>query len=254
MTFTKLTLGEPRLRGKAHGGPVAEPCTEDLVYGTNILRDPGFETQLSHDQIPGPDGEHFPEAVGIGTPPWALEWSASTFADPVFADIGDSIGWAIDDEDANGTWVISDINPRISTNHARLPAIGAVSTFLTPIGLRMCDSIPSGRQGGEHGVWTCRVEPGDFVQFSLWGVTSNVIDFREIIMYFRIFNETMDTEVEGSSDNLTADLLTTSYAQFSHDTIVPASGHYLMAIAQVTVHGFDAVNVDLDDMALEVQP
>lgn len=77
MTFSRLTLGDPRLKSKLRGGSVesTDPCKEPLQVG-EVLRDPGFEDlfALQEDRLQlGRFDDRFGEEGGAG---WI--WSEET--------------------------------------------------------------------------------------------------------------------------------------------------------------------------------
>lgn len=226
-------------------------CVEPLIYGANILDDPGIEQMASVG--PGPDGEDFPGEIGSGTPPWALEWAGGT------AFTGETT-WAVNTNfglvSANPGGIapcrfeLSTVNPRSGTYHARYtfdPDLnGGAGAELIPVGFEMCD--------GSGGVWTARVEPGDSVSFSIYAAASDVTTNPNIFMYPLIWNAGLDTEVLDGGSASFFSTLTTSYVEYTLNFVVPADGYYMLLAADVDPNGdLSVFHIDLDDATLSIQ-
>jgi len=66
MTYSHLTVGTSKIPARPPRGQ--PPCTEPVVYGSNVLKDPGFELQLSNFSG-GPEGSEIPGvSLGNGVP------------------------------------------------------------------------------------------------------------------------------------------------------------------------------------------
>ncbi len=161
MTFSRLTLGEPRLKSKLRGGEVANepPCAPPVSTGPSLLGDPGLENYFSltgrtEFSYRG-SGSDFPNRL------WPSDDTLAEEFDP-----GQTltIPWISMGSTAFHPWVLSTSNPRSGTYHARI---------------EQPQNDFSGRQLGVARIWPCealgvgnpgwRVSPGLVVTGSLWG-------------------------------------------------------------------------------------
>lgn len=133
MTFSRLTLGEPRLRGKVRGGPVGEVTCESqfasMANWSNTLG--GFEEVISATGG-GPNGDEIPFALaaddsGINIEAFRFQEGVVINNDWAEAPWG---GWCVrsgfstrtlyDSQYAVGNvWVASTASPATGTYHAR---------------------------------------------------------------------------------------------------------------------------------------
>ncbi len=248
MTFSRLTLGEPRLKSKLRGGSVdlAEPCDEDLVYGTNVLTDPGFENHLSSYEE-GPDGEHFPgEWDRVGTAFWADGTEITSNS------VYNGTGWAVfSNNGASPTnrWLISTSNPRSGTYHARFShdisfGFGEDASYIAPMEVTLCDV---------DGAAGARIAAGDFAEISYYMMVSNItnVPVTEVEFEFRDSDRTFISSVGQATS-----ALNTAYAQYSHSAVAPSGAYYV----QIYIYAYTDnsmttdVTFDIDDCALEIQP
>lgn len=236
---------------------LAEGCTEPIVYGANILRDPGFESHLSLTPT-GPDSEVFGGEIGVGAPGWALSWADGAF---VPLSTVDSTGWGVQTNNGVGfyngyRWGISSANSRSGAFHARFNHLTLTSQNapgLSPIGLRMCPP-KTGIAGapGLNGVWSAKVNPGDDVRFRVYVAASNLTDNWWVTVEFKVWDEPVENVI---STNFTdGQILSTSYTAFEHSETITAGGVYVLASVYLTIAGVSSadVSLDIDDAELEV--
>lgn len=247
MTFSRLTLGDPRLKSKLRGGSVdlAEPCNEDLVHGTNVLTDPGFENHLNNYEE-GPDGEHFPGEWSIGTADWADGTEITDNA------VYNGTGWAVMSNNGpapTNRWLISTSNPRSGTHHARFNhdislGFGEDATAIIPMDVTLCDV---------DGAAGARIAAGDFVEISYYMMSSNITNtpVTEVEFEFRDSDRTLISGVGQATSNLN-----TAYAQYSHSAVAPSGAYYVQAFIHAYTDSSMTTDVifDIDDCALEIQP
>ena len=274
MTYTHLTIGQSKIPAKP---PRAQPpCTEPIKYGSNVLRDPGFELHVSNTGG-GPGGDEVSSVRysddGTGSPlegdDGFLHWSDGSTVDaslpgwfaPVAVATGDDtyyiypLGWRADTT-----------APRTGTYHLRSgPAVDGQSVrandviHLAVLGVVAC--LPDAGGGiAEHPYYAARVGSGDFVELSFYakavlpGSTSALIDDIELEFY-----EADGTWIGGSyysnAGNYAATKdMTTSYVQWTFATFAPATSHFVYAniIFQQTPDAGQNTYIDVDDCVLKV--
>jgi hypothetical protein len=245
MTFTRLSLGEPRLRGKVKGPVVAEPCTEDLVYDANILTDPGFETAPSNPN--GEPGEDFPIAAG------SAYWDDGSFA----SQVGDTVHWGTNNgnfPDIGGQTGIEQLphldtsDPHSGSDH--VIAIGENGN-LQPNGLVPVFQLCSLTDGsGNPRIASARIGPGDFIEASAWMFVAAGGES----VFWDIFIEFFNASWTGVGNANASGTLTNAYVQYSADAIAPANAHYALVTYGWTLDTFgsNTTSVYIDDCALEI--
>lgn len=255
MTFTRLTLGEPRLRGVPRGGPVEEACVEPLTYGANILPDPGFETSPSDVGGYGPD---FP-IFGPGAIESAYWYTGSAYGEWA-SEIPDSVHWvSIRSHDnlnpiAYDMFVLSTADPRSGSSHVRQTSDsnGFINNdYLTPVLFYICEGEDS---NGNPGLVTARIEPGDYLEASYY-IKSTAAAGEEAEIYFYFLDASYTFVGDGGTYTRTAPTLTTSYQQVTDSAVAPSGTRWV-----VVQYGWQqgaagsTYSVDMDDMSLEIQP
>lgn len=251
MTFTRLTLGEPRLRGKASGGTAEEACTEDITYGTNILKDPGFEQHLGNTAASSWSDSIPTDATSTAqTPESGLLWvDEGEFDDSLWTPVTNTAsGWFhpffSNEAEADYFWIVSTANPRSGTHHARFTK--HASTASSP------DFAPyvQGRCSTPFNPYSTRIAPGDFIELTFWSTISTTTNSPTAHAFFAFF----DSSFAGAGTDIGTDsALSTSYTSFSHSSIAPAGAYYAYAMLQISFMGAGAI-VDIDDVTLELQP
>lgn len=236
MTFTRLTLGEPRLRGKAHGGPIEEPCVESYVAG-EILEDLGAENQttggVSGNELPSIEG-----AFVLGGEPYT--YNDGSVADPTEYVHTDIIG-------GGDFAVISTANPRSGAEHVRLPS--GFAGALLPGAQQVC--VP--KSGNDlintwANFYTARAEVGDLVDASGYAAEEFATGSSSMRVgaqffnasYAEVSNTWTDTSVPG-----------TSYVEVTHSATAPSGTVYVVVYFDPTISGA-AENIDMDDFSITV--
>lgn len=238
MTQSRLTIGTPKIPAKPPRGK--PPCREPIVYGANILKDPGVELQLANFGG-GPLGNEIPQFVGV--PVTGLRWSDHT--------AGPSKSYFIQDQLAiNETvrWHVSTANPRSGTYHLRLS--DTTNDAHPWVQLGQANGCPAGLP-----FYTAVVQPGDFVKWSMWAMASSTA-ILPIFSFYVLFMDAAYSYIgpffQGADDTP----LPSSYTQFSVEGFVPATAAY----AELWIYGVGqddntatATHYDFDDFVLEVQ-
>lgn len=200
MTFSRLTLGEPHLKGKPSGGAVAEPCVDEFFYGDNILSDPGFENftslGLTDNAIPRGgfyDSDAVEKTTGVVVPPADCEWNT---------------------QGTNHPWEVESTDPHSGTHHLEAITAGGInSTALYMVKANQC--------GLFNFLYTTRITPGDYVRLSLWakGIPTSGGTWNLDINLNAV-------PEDWSQDDAMASLtvpLTSTWTQYEVDAIVPAT-------------------------------
>lgn len=247
MTFSRLALGEPRLRGNPNGGVVpAGGCTEPLVYGSNVLADPSCENLVTG----GPGGNEIP-VYDWGTDR-GLFYSGNDQPAP-FTPYMHS--WYDEGADPNFLIIQSDAHPRSGTYHLRGgPFLGG---YLTPIAQKLCapDPDPPGFQDlydSFESYYSARVEPGNLVRSGVWIATPGGSAVGVLIehWYFDSAQSYIDLHSEGVIGPATGD----TYNFYEFSDIAPAGTAYLVIrLWPENLVTSDPDFYDFDDFELEVQ-
>lgn len=248
MTYTYLRVGTKPFRSKPPRK--GAPCSEPIVYGTNILKDPGFE--LHDANVPnGPAGYDFPgDGFGPGsTPIGSLYWDATNITDTLYYDTN---GWAVfsNNSGGDGLPVLSTANPRSGTYHWRVsypPAtISGAETYPIPVGGKYCTKI-----SGRWQAYSARVEPGDFVRFGVYAMANTTTGTPTIQMSIGFYDSAAAsiTTVTG-----TATSLTTGYVWYESTAVAPASSYAIAVEANLWANTSQSATLtfDVDDAVLEV--
>lgn len=232
---SRLVIGTPRIPTKP---PRRTPCTEPLLFDSNILRDPGFENHISATGG-GPSGVEIPGGTVSGfTCPNMVLWSDSSCAPA-------STGWQSNDSGAAsaGKWFISTANPRTGTYHARHNLNGSSGDLLRAYGFPDCRKLADRGTAG-------RVEAGTLVDFSFWAMVSasGGSPTVELRIWFFDFDSYSDLDFPEESGPQS---LTTSYAEYSFSAVAPSWAYYMWAEIEPVAGGSTAF-LDVDDATLEV--
>jgi hypothetical protein len=230
---------------------------EPYVKGANILRDPGFELHVANTGG-GPQGDEIPgEYTGLRQRDRQnLRWSDRTIMDPSLT------GWRAQVNVPVGVgyskrrgWLVSDANPRTGTYHLRSAQLDDTGTYevagLYPHSIVAC-------HGGNDPFYACRINPGDYMRFSLWAMVDIVPGNAYIKWMFASYYKADGTlSASGSSPSLPtqgSENLTTTYTQYQFDGFAPFDAYFL-SIWFEPDHDYTtstALRVDVDDCVLEV--
>lgn len=213
-------------------GSPAVPCTEPVIYGQNILRDPGFDlTPAEIGLNPGPFGEQFPGDNGMASNGASqLRWADNSFY------AGDLPYWAVESNDGinaalDNRWHISTDDPHLGVYHGRIVfdddfGAGYVTdnAALYPCGFFLC-APPSKRPV------TAIVAPGDLVTQGVFAKADNIIDDPQIQLAFQTASANFDTSNQWPSFAWPIDdhSIGTTYQAYSWSAFMPADAHYLQA-------------------------
>lgn len=224
MTLTRLIVGTPRFGIPAPKPtlrpPRTQPCLEPLVYGAQVLNDPGFET---YSDLPD-----YPETTSNGHPDFA--------ADPI-----PQRRWVqLDSQGAGRLWVISTTVPRSGIRHARWDEDQASAEKVWWIEKAIC------HPQDETLAYSARVEPGNLVKVGMWAKSDAASGDN-----LQLQIDTLDLDGVVASGSGVSRALTASYGLCEHQITVGASGRYVM-VGFATVSGAGAQIVDVDDAALQV--
>lgn len=231
-------------------------CSEDLVYGSNILRDPGFENHLT-DVPSGPAGQDFPSGnmVGgatLGRVYWDLPGGSPNYiTDDLYYDTNGWAVWQTYDSTSDPSIVgiqpyVSTANPLSGTHHYRadVPADYVDQWVIAPVGGGTCTS--------PRLAYSCRVEPGDTIAWGANAMKSNAADTWQVYTDFAFYD--VDHNNLGGGPYDAYQLLTSSYNLVDQAYFAPANAHYARVVlgffAQSGFHA--AVTVDVDDAYLSL--
>lgn len=238
------------------------PCEEPLVYGTNILRDPGFEVGAVSYAGLGPAGQDFPGGISGGTTPMGrLYWDLPTVQyitnrTPAYSEFGWST-WQSYDYGVGPTPAYSTSSPHSGTYFARMQfEENQVDEFeMTPIGGGTCSDPIRG--------YSARVEPGDAI---VWGGWVRRISARQgtwtAYTYMDFYQSAANgyAIVSGAAAYVeTGPITNNTWINIEDAVIAPATAAYLScAIGMYWEHqnfDFSGTNImDVDDCYLEIQP
>lgn len=233
MTFSRLTLGEPRLRGKVRGGSVDPPCVEERRTG-QLLSDPSAESQttggLSGNELPSID------------PGWATSLTYNDQSAGTDTEIKhlEAVGGGDFPE-------ISTTNPRTGTSHVLLP--GGFASWLLPGIMEACDPGVTDLNTIWSNFYTNVVTPGDVVDAS--GYAAEEFSFGTTVTVGTDFFT--EAKVRISLPTETSYTITgTGYTQVSHSATAPANAHYLVVYFEAAVSSGGAGNMYMDDFSITV--
>lgn len=191
-----------------------EPCTEPLVYGTNILSDPGFESQLANVGG-GPLGDEIPGFINTVE----MRWSDASHAPDISRWSHGYSGLSTQ------RWKIATIDPHSGTYHAQTQTYGENQAVVNLYA---------------HGFFTCAgvfldvgaaVTEGDYYSWSIWVkasalVTSPINVQHSARLRIQFFNSDGDTSADASNSSADVDM-TTSYQKLTLTGFVPAGMIYM---------------------------
>ena len=234
MTYTHLTVGQSKIPAKP---PRAQPpCTEPIVYGANILNDPGVELWQSwHGRTEIP---HHTTAWHID-----LKYDDSTPAVSPY-------GFANHDSSTSlyGYWRVDTTDMRTGSACLEyVPGSNAAGNPLYLASFNTCGALTRDRYP------VARVEPGDYTAFSCWvkaSATTNSPYIRAIIEW----NDSDGTAIDSAFMTAPYHLLSTSYTQMPLlSGFVPAGAVYVIVRFHIeatssTLPG----SYFVDDLVLEV--
>ncbi len=246
----------------------SEPCSEGpVIFGSNILKDPGFEFHFERVPI-GPKITHhggvpqkgmaFPgDGFGAGQAnTGSLYWTHENIQDRLYYDVN---GWTVwsNNEGAvpPATPELSTENPRSGTYHWRVSFFigdgGSTETYPTPIGGSYC-ALKNGRIEG----YSARCEEGNLVRYSAHVTVSDPFDgpfgVRVTITFFD-----KDSDVISGAFGPTPSL-TTSYVKYEYSATAPPNTHTCVVEAEIENGSFPLegasrdIHFDVDDCVLEV--
>lgn len=241
MTFTHLTLGEPRLKGTPRGDA---PCSDPQPTSKQWTIDGSFENLFD---ITGPDpggNDRLPEWWGSSGWQWAI---ADGGADVAYAPYGQEIGTG------SGSPFVSTANPHSGTSHLRQTGTigsGSFNSLTWAASHVPCDTQAAGGGSGTHRSLpiAVRANPGTLITTSIWidgSTTGGTLQYRWDFAGYDYTNLTQNhfTFVPASYTSFT----TGSYVQISNSLVVPA-GDELMAVGFAwRQSGAGTWTVDLDD-------
>lgn len=231
---SRLVIGTPRIPAKP---PMRRPCTEALVYDSNILRDPSFDILPAGT---GPGGDELPVTTSGG----GLRWPSEASGTPIFT-APESTGWC-NEAGTDAQWKISTANPRTGTHHARQVLTSGTSRRLRSVKFCTCLEWSTTRVPVSG-----RVEAGAAVTFSVYAMADATTGTPRMRLRLHFVMQTSGLFSTGASPyDLAAQNLTTSYAQLSHTVVAPAASFYFYASLYVT-NSFGRT-IDVDDTVLEV--
>lgn len=150
MTFSRLTLGDPRLKSKLRGGSVSSepPCEEPLTTGANIFPYDDFEDVLSQ-QGGGPNGNEIPYR-DVRDLYWPSEFDSDTSTDGTLITTlegGPTDPYHLVQNSPGGdagVWVMSTTNPDAGTYHARVERLETSGSVPSLIFFRLAPCPESG--------------------------------------------------------------------------------------------------------------
>lgn len=257
MTYSLLRLGEPRLRGKASGGPV-DPCERTEAIGENILD--SIDTEFS--QLGGgPQGDEFPFVAPIPANPSSGDSPVDTFLWPNQPDLlkGDGpfdvaltsaelsqVTYAYEGAGGGGGTggdsYLSTANPRSGTRHIR-GTVGSLAdrTSLINVAEFACD--PSGQEG----IWTgWPVSSGAVITIGVWVSVSSVAGTPDVVI------TTYDPDL-GLIEDVTPIASAGSYAQYTTSFVWNYSWFPGFSVG-VNNDPSGATVCDFDDFSLGIAP
>ncbi len=242
-------------------------CYEPLLYGDNILRDPGFENHVS--TVPtGPRGEVFPGEVSSSTqqpqvPLWAREFNAGLI---IYEGHGPLSGWVTFTNIQPSSPIISTKNPDSGLYHVRqlIPAGFTLGRDMLPVGFYMCTRIlehtsasfwkgedAEGNPLNGHGVFSARVEAGDQIEFSVRAMSTPDVDNPQCEMSIIIY----DADLLQIGGNLLQPAVGPGYTRVTVTATAPAGSVYLWVSARPVYLGFTVDKFyDMDSAVLKITP
>lgn len=236
-------------------GTPAEPCVEPLLYGTNVLLDPGFEQYPGVFGLnTGPDGETFPGEYGGVSSSGA---SQLFWADGSSVYLGPVPFWTVFSNDGVGNnpenrWDISNVNPRTGTFHARFATdddfAGGFTTqnaALFPLSFYLC------ARSGKRPV-TAIVKQGDLIVMTAHAMVNVVTDNPTIELAYDVSTQDGTVIFPGFSFPVTP--LTTSYAEYKFGAFMPTGAYYMDVGFYAEASSGPTVKTifDLDDTSLAI--
>lgn len=235
--------------GRLIGSPVERVCQEPIIYGTNILPDPGFETLLALTGG-GPNGDEIAYRDGQVRGPffWPSDDSSAYTARGSLADHP----WVQRASlNTQAQWKISSANPNTGAFHARAEfdnqtndtkgqddLIGA--TFIS-----CSTTVPQP---------FFRVNEGDLVSSQVSAMVQSVSANTEQLLTFLQF---LDVEGNFLDFYQQAAFLTTSYVDYAQSAFAPPGTYYAYTLYRPTRAnpGTAVVSTyDYDDIIVGVQP
>lgn len=239
---------------------VESGCVEPLVYGSNILDDPSFESWGTGF---GPLGNEIP---GFADDPSVvypfLNWSDDSQADK---DTLPSFFYQSDASSFQPRWFVASANPRTGTYHIRTTTSSSSFNSLWPGKFMVCDEDYGTFWGS---FMSARVMPGDTWEFSFWAQASAATDqVWSILPTYYTNDPSLGGFASQSSVSLPDIDLAVSdsvgaYHQYSSgthvvppaedpDTFLPAAPYYLEIMFRIEGSSISAT-FDVDDIALSL--
>lgn len=222
-------------------------CIEPLIYGSNILRDPGFEYHLSRT-TGGPLGDEIPED-GIDVA--RSFWTDGSEAPSICSWMAD-LNHEETDPAMDVRWMVSDVNPYEGDFHARYLNGSASNLTLWPVGLDTC--AWDGSQG--FGRLAARCEPGDYVKWTFRHMVSSTSGTPRFIHGID-FQDWETNFLQGVNSGFNTVPSPASYTEFSIAAFAPVGTVYIMPfVAKQDAVGSvgDNVAYDFDAFKLEMIP
>lgn len=254
MTFSRLTLGDPRLKSKLRGGEVSNepPCSDKVVTGGQVLGDPGFENTLSNTgrlELPEPLGNP-PDLVYPSDGTVAVTWEPGGSTSPYHWFAQQQLGRDSAGNDAY--WVISDADPDTGTYHARV-TLEEQGTSIVSAPHMHCNEDPA--SGIFELAWP--VTPGLILTLSA-RMKATWTDNDPI---FRVLMPGFDSELEfveyvgGFGDETPS----SSYTTYTRSAVVPSGIAFVQAFIQGSriafpdTSGMGDLTIDLDNVSFGIE-
>ena len=241
MTYTHLTVGTSKIPAKP---PRAQPpCTNPVVYGSNVLNDPGVELQAANVGT-GPLGYEIP-MYGYPGPGgwWPFVWSDNTTA-PISTKF---VAYYYTGTDTY-RWKLSTANPDTGTYHLRIVSDDTLLNYGNDIYLadiKMC---------GSDEIASAMVEPGDYVKFSVRSMASPVTDGPRL--WFQVMFYDAAEAYIAKFEPVDWQYLTGTYQTYSVDGFAPAGAVYCQVFMTMTAtdtnFGAGPLTYDADNFVLKV--
>lgn len=234
-----------------------KPCEEPLVYGANILRDPGVELQLANwgggpnnDEIPYfPDATPWSSFFGVWESYWPSNDSATNLDDMFWAQEGPvgGITFAVP--------TIATTSPHAGTYHVSWVFAGGTTytrgSIVYPV-RRFCADTKAGFTGipaQTPRFYTARVEPGNFIKWSGYFKSANGDGAPKVSMRMGTRDDLGGSSESFYNDNQT---LTTSYAEYSVSAFAPSTAKFVQVWCYITKTGTLTNTIYGDGFAFEV--
>jgi len=251
-----LRIGTPRRKVRP---PRVTPCSEPLIYGSNILRDPGIEYHLANTGG-GPLGDEIPGYYGALDPGCTPEiaWTNGTYGNPGACAYSSSLGWAHASVGSQKPWAwrVDTVDPRSGTYHLKCLSyddVGSGNHNLYVVGGNPCISLEVFYLSG-HSLWySARVASGNYVRFGGY-IKQTPLTFGAATweMCFTFYDGTGSELLDTCS---TTYYLDSTYTWYEFATFAPTDAYYLFITCPVHWYSPTPSSAEVygDDFVLELR-